>query len=504
MGRVAGQKIAPKHTAVGTGRPVTYDGGNDMQLHGYYLPAKADLQVNVPIFQHAFYPKLGHTDLDIKQNITKRLVRVPSLATLRAHGIEAEKAIFVAEVVVHPRYIKHNNYFRGDFPAVIKTIAKRDNIVLIFPASDMPSARLKRKQVLTFWRMAFSPLLIKGRQYTSGRMGMFFVAPPGATTKLKRSLNLEDVKSLDNLKEWYPGVSTTSRPRKRGPKRKYTQKQEQLARAIVNETSERMADELLPLVSSKLDIDPKSPQGKELEKLITSPETSRSLLHHTAKKHNRMLAVKTWVKSYLWPRIIEIAQDEAHAAIDTAIRFTFQIVLAVVLNAILGKVQANKLLSKLPGVSNLEYNQLSSATRTQFGSGALGYRFKLADKDKSEIQQRLSDFIMAKISHYFGMYGEDPPMAMQSLIIVQLDDRNKTRPVTIRFDSQQYAKLMKRDANQQPAYFKAGVNLGPFEKPESASAFKRAIPQFETAAKVWWEKEQAGSGNDADYMMGMF
>ncbi|MFA9454213.1 MAG: MFS transporter, partial [Candidatus Aminicenantaceae bacterium] len=78
---------------------------------------------------------------------------------------------------------------------------------------------------------------------------------------LKKSLNLESDKTRDNLREWHPSLHQTRHPRKRGPKQKFTVAQKRIANEIVKETSERMADQLLPVVRSKLEWEPGSTQA---------------------------------------------------------------------------------------------------------------------------------------------------------------------------------------------------------------------------------------------------
>lgn len=489
MARTTPRKVTPKLQSVGGARPVRFEGGTEMELHGYWIPEKQDARVEVPIFQHAFYPTLKHTDLDVKQNITYRSVTLPSLSTLRAHGIEAERAVFVAEVVVHPRYIKHANYFRGDFPASMKTLARRENIVFLFAANDMPSARLKRKKVLNFWRLSFSPLLLKGRQYTSGRMGFFMVAPPESVSKFKRSLNLEGVtaENVNKILEWHPAVSRTRRPRKRGPRSKYTVEERRLANELVKETSHRLSDQLLPLVTSKFDIAPNSSTAKQLDAYLSNPATSRELIKATEGKRNRAWAVKKWVKSSMLPRVVEIAKDEAAMAGESIIRFAVLATITTGVNIALGQAQASKIGKKINALQKLEYKPSRMASHTQVGAGTLAFKFSPNAKDLSSMQQQVVKKAMTEIMSNFGQW--DYTSAQGSLFDITLNLHNKAKPITVKLD--RAALRVHRGQNKE--------NLGPFaHKSQDNYLTQQILPGVERELNMWFQHgrdaEESGLG----------
>jgi len=438
MARSQLRKVAPKHMSAGGGRAVVFDGGQHMELHGYWIPENRDLTIDVPIFQHAYYPKISDTDLDVKQNIAYRMVTVPSLSKLRASGIKVDRAMFVAEVVVHPRYIKHRNYFRSDFPASVKTAVVRDNMTFVFGANDMPSARFKRKDVLRFWRQSFSPLLMKGRQYTSGRMSMFFAAPTAATADLKKSLNLESDKTRDNLKEWHPSLHQTRHPRKRGPKQKFTVAQKRIAKEIVKETSDRMADQLLPVMRSKLDWEPGSTQAKELESLLTAPATSRSLLKATAGKKNRVYAIKRWVSTWLKPRLKEIAAEEGEQVFRSVTRFIIWVIITAILREILGDIQASKIGQRFQGIQGLQYTPDKFATQQRIGAGTLSFNFKGDAKAQSEQLEHVRAMVLHTIAEALQIYGT-LNVAQAHVFDIDFDpNRGQGQKIKITFDTKAF------------------------------------------------------------------
>lgn len=397
------RKKHAKHLSVGGGRPVVFDGGQYMELHGYWVSDTKEIRVDVPIFEHAYYPKISATDTEVRQNITHRSVTVPSLSTLRANGINADRAVFVAEVVVHPRFIKHRNYFRTDFPASVKTAARRDNVVFIFPANDMPSARFKRKDVLQFWRQAFTPLIIRGRQYTSGRMAYFIAAPADAMKGFHKSLNLEGAHTVDNLKEWHPSLHQERIPRKRGPRPKYTSAQKKLASEIVKETSERMADQLLPMLTDKMELTKGSKADRDLEALMHSPAASQSLLQATSGKKSRLVAVRRWVNDWLMPRLKRIAAEEGEAAMDAVARFAFRAVITVVINTFLGQVKTSRVGQKFDALQRIDYTPDSYASSTTLGAGALRFSFKGSDKTTTESAEAVKVLVNHIIAHDLGL-----------------------------------------------------------------------------------------------------
>jgi hypothetical protein len=317
----------------------------DLTLRGYELHPSKRVRVEVPIFQHAFYPKKSHTLLDIQQNVTYRMIELPSIHELQMHGIDVNKAAVIGEVSVHPRHIKNRNYFRTDFPALAKQIAKVDNMALIFPANDVPSARFKRKVFLGFLRQFFSPLFIKNKLYTSGRMGMYFVAPPGATKHLSRSLNLEgkDEKVRDSIVEWYPTHSRKPKPRKRGPRKpkpRFTPRQDRIATDVLKETSIALKRDVMPVVTGKMEISQHSKEAKEIEDWLGQPATSRELL----RRHERSgkAGVKTWVNQVMIPRLKEIVKDEVAVAAESAGRWVVRQMLSAVVSMVVDSVKTSK------------------------------------------------------------------------------------------------------------------------------------------------------------------
>lgn len=309
-----------------------FKGGDSFELHGYWMHPTRRANIEVPIFQHAFYPTLDQTDLDIKQNIDYRNVIVPSISDLRQAGIEVDKAIFVAEVYTHPRYIKHNTFFRTEFPASVKSLARQSGIVFVFPANDNPFARLKRKQVLNFYRASFTPLMIKGKHYTSGRMNFFFVAPAHATTALKKSLNLEHLEESSWNEATHPLLMTQQRSHARF--KSYEKELSDTLRQEIRET-------VYPLVTAKFDIDQHSAEGARLQRMMDDPRFAQELINATAHKpkSRRFEAVKRWVNQIFWPKLKYIISTETGDALEQGARYAVRLALSVAFDQALGKLQ---------------------------------------------------------------------------------------------------------------------------------------------------------------------
>jgi hypothetical protein len=375
---IKARKVVSQGKPVGGLIRADFDGGESFSLHGYWMHPSRRANVEVPIFQHEFYPKLDHTELDIKQNVTYREVVVPSIAELHQAGIEVDKAIFVAEVSIHPRYIKNSNFFRGEFPASVKALAKQNGIVFVFPACDMPLAKLKRKQVLNYYRASFSPLYIKGRHYTSGRMNFFFVAPLHATLSLRKTLNLEDKEKKDNLTEGW-GRDPLSSLRTR-----------QVNQQVAKQVQKEIHDLVLPLVSSKMDIPLNSAEGRRLTQMMDDPRLAHELVQATERKPNRFDAVKRWVSESFWPRLKYTITSETSQAFDDAARYAVRLALSVAFDRALDKMKAvpepGSSAQKVPGwrmsLGNTakRFNYDMSGNSGSLGLGYVGYKSPIKEK----------------------------------------------------------------------------------------------------------------------------
>ena len=86
--------------------PVHFEGGpgTEVEFHGYWVHPTSDLKVQVPVFEHGFYPKLSHTEEEIRRNIQMRAVTIPSLASLRQSGYNFERAAFLSEINVDTKF----------------------------------------------------------------------------------------------------------------------------------------------------------------------------------------------------------------------------------------------------------------------------------------------------------------------------------------------------------------------------------------------------------------
>lgn len=335
MARVTGRKLRPTHVAQGGALPFDFGAEGEYRVFGFHMHPRQRLQVEVPIFDHGFYPKLDHTPTDIKQEIKYRMVQMPSLADLRKAGVDAARAIYAADIQAHPRYIKNKNYFRNDFAANMKAYAKRENVVIVLPANDMIEPRFKRKEVLQMWRSAFTPLLIEGRQYTSGRITHFFVAPPAVSQKFRMHLNLEHDEDANNLVEWDPATWQLAQTQRtpRNPRMVPLDDRE------VDRMAERLADEIAPLVSSKVDGSMTPEQKKRLHELIAEGEMAESLVHETKGKTGtpRLQAAKRWVRQTAWPRIKDFLAQESIEVSRAVGSFIWMTTVAIAVNHVVDK-----------------------------------------------------------------------------------------------------------------------------------------------------------------------
>ena len=374
MARKQALKVTSHGAPVGGLRRADFKGGDEFEIHGYWMHPTRRALVEVPIFQHAFYPTLKHTQLDIEQNISYRTVTVPSLADLHGSGIEAEKGIFVAEIYTHPRYIKNTNIFRSDLPANIKAVARQNNIALVLPANDNPFSRMKRKVILSFYRAAFAPLLIKGQQYMSGRMKFFFVAPPHVTASFRKRLNLEHDEDANMLTE------AATAPRARVARPSVRQKTHGISPELVAKTANRMHREVSPVVISQLGIPAGSKGAREIDAYLSDPKTSLDFLESTYSKPSKTAAVKRWVTQSFWPRAKEIMIDETLLAAESLGRFVVKTAITITFNHLLDKAKAEPPKSQVDPAWKQSFRRhvgkfdyLATSGEHQVGSGWLGY-----------------------------------------------------------------------------------------------------------------------------------
>jgi hypothetical protein len=310
--------------------------------------------------------------------------------------------VFVAEVWVHPRYIKHWNYFRNDFPANVKTLVKNSDIALVLPANDMPFARWKRKQVLQFWRAAFTPLFVDGKHYTSGRMTMFFVAPPHVSAGFRRKLNLEHDEDFNNLVEWSPQEwRLRKKVNKATPKRRTRIDIEySIPPGEVDDATEKLVRDVGPIITSHLGVDPSSREGKAIIAVLKDKQLSKTLLSKTRTKKVRLPAIKSWVKYNLWPRIRDFVAEEGinigRSLANFAVQTTISIAVNNMLEGLVGRAMPNpevaarykqryptryKIHRFRQGLGKVEYRPSQYASATGIGAGTLSYKFKTSTKD---------------------------------------------------------------------------------------------------------------------------
>jgi len=378
-----GQKKAPTSNQYsGTAKPAYFGFGEALEIKGYWLHPTQHLSVEVAIFDHGYYPKIDATNTEIDQNIRWRKVTLPSLQELRAEGIAIDAAIAVSEINVPPRHIKNWNFFRSDFPAMIKQVARQNNFAVIFPASDMPSARIERKKVLNLYRTMFSPLLINRRQYTSGRMNFFFTAPKDATKGFRQGFNLEE--------GWGRNKRTTNITIKRNDPA------DKIAQAIARE----MKKDIMPVISQQLEVKSGSPVYDGIEDYLGSPDTAKELMSATnnGKSPNK---IRKWVKTKMVPYIKEVAAQEGMVLADRLFRFTLQVTLSVILGHILGR--SKKAMPRL--FKNVTIN---GGSGVNFDIGGVNMRH--SRKDATSVLKRAKEYVFHYLQegHYYG-YGVQLP-----------------------------------------------------------------------------------------------
>jgi len=494
MGRTALHKRTPSRSGFGNARPAEWTNGTDLTLRGSWLHPTKKIRIEVPIFQHAFYPKKDHTDLDIRQNVTYRMIELPSVHELRMHGIDAEKAAVISEVSVHPRHIKNDNYFRTDFPAVAKQVAKIDDTVLIFPANDMPTARLKRKKVLSFLRMSFTPLFIKKRLYTSGRISMYFVAPPGATKNLSRSLNLEaeDEKVRDSIAEWYPTHSKRPPPRKRGPRKpkpRFTPRQERIATDVLRETSIALQRDVMPIVTDKLEISQHSKPAKEIEDWLGKPATSRELLRRTNRGGRG--AVKTWVNQVMIPRMKEIVKDEVAAAADATGRWIVRQMLTAVVSMVVDSAKESRV-GKSKGWTGrtLQKIEISPADSGLALGAAEVYMHQDAKRPTSKVEQerRIIERVQQLHSEATGDFSVDIKRVYKITI-----NPNADTPVKITLDEDSIKKGAKFNPYVMGKFATSRGSDSAFNKVYYDDFAKRLLPDISQDINEWYRNGMPSS-----------
>lgn len=296
------------------GRPVRLD-GPEITLHGYWASPRQDYKVEIPLLSHGYFPKIDHTPDMVRSHIIYRRVTVPSIKDLKANGLDTDRVIFLTEINVHPRHEKNTNFFQHEFPSMMRSLARREGITFIVPAMDVPSAKLQRKKILGFWRNNFTPLFMKGRHFTSGRM-QYFVIPANkeVLTPLKRSLHLESTEEENTLVEYNPHVMRSVAknkkrysldPHKIRKNRQREKDVEVLAAELSDMLSDDLDQKLAPIVNRSLRVPVSS--RKNIESLLGSDEAGESLRREVRKsKGQTRQAAKAWVAHWLVPRLKEL------------------------------------------------------------------------------------------------------------------------------------------------------------------------------------------------------
>jgi hypothetical protein len=466
----------------GNAKDASWDNGIDLHLRGYWLNPNTKIQVEIPVLPHAFEPTLTQTDTEIKRNIEYRSITLPPLSVLRAHGLEVERAAVITEVLVDDKHIRNYNFFRGDFPAMVKGIARRDNVLLIFPATDMPSARLKRKKVLGLWRLIFAPLFLGGKHYYSGRLGMFMAGPPEVLRRYRTAFNLHtEEKEADrqSLMEWHPAVDRVRPPRKRGPRPAYTREQQRISAEVIAEASMRLKQDLFPILSDKIELDKTSSEARELEAWLGTPSTSRELLRRTEKGGKG--AIRTWVNQVLVPKVKEIVKDEASIAAESLGRWIIRQMLGASLAVIIDSLQQTKMAqAEKPGffgrtVQKLNYSP--GADPFVVGSTAMNYR-----QERSKIA-REGDLgkIMRYVQQLYAMKTGDYAADISQVFNVTVDPRS-----TVLLKISLAKKHMAQMVQMTPETLGKFADKNKLNLPYCQYIERSIIPQIESETAQWY------------------
>jgi hypothetical protein len=482
-----GRRVQPKKIPSGVAG-VQYDTfqGSEIAFKGWWLNATKKARVPIPIFQHAFYPKLDHTPLDIRQHVIKRTITIPSLQDLHEHGIEAPRAFFVNEVLFDKRHIKNWNALRLTFPSFAKSIANRDDITFIFPANDNPSLRAKRKEVLQVLRANFTPLFLKGSHYTSGRMTFFFTAPKGAVQKFKRSFNFDEAlkEKKANLEEFWAFNKTKKARRSYNRKPKApSSSQSATATQIVAQTADKMEHELLPLTVSRLDLDPNSDAAHAMKDFLADPKTSRDLLKRTKGKTaaSRFAAVKRWVREVFVPRAKEIIVDETVMAVEALGRFAFRTTIAIATNEVVGTIQTSEWGADKKFIQAFSYGP-DMRPGTEIGAGTLSVGIKRNVMQEVQFQREVKARVL---DSYKDMTGDTVSDYFLAMFKFRFSKSNKQTPVSISLNK---AELEKVTAINPEAMGRFADEENEFDEVWFNHVNSRILPKLKSVANNFYRR----------------
>jgi hypothetical protein len=427
------------------------------------------------------------------------MVTLPSLQDLHAHGVEVDKAAFAGAIKFHPRHIKNWNALRVSFPAFSKNLARRIDAALVFVANDCPSFRAKRKEMLQVLRGNFTPLIIKGQHYTSGRMSFWFTAPKDSVSKFKRSFNFDEaaIEEKQSLVEFYP----FNKPQKaRRPYQRHERPLSPQSRAtaddIVRETAGRLEDDMLPVAISRLELDPHGPEAREMRAFVNDPKVTRDLLRRTRgkSKYARLVAVKRWVKEVFWPWLTNLLRDEASDIVDNVTRYAFKLTVALLVNEAVGKAREKEWGKESKFLQKWDYKPHMDH-QVPVGAGMFTTTIRRNTQQEAEFQRQ----IKKELLHYYkSRTGDSVSTYFVDLLNIQFNPQNKNAPVSIHADKQ---KFMKAVAINPEALGKFAVHKEVRGKTVTALNDKwwehfrtRVLPKMEKYANLYYQK-----GEDPEY-----
>jgi len=344
-------------------------------MSGFWAHPTKAVAVKVPLLSHGYYPRIDHTpDVVARHSILKPVI-IPSVATMRENGYDVERVAFITEILVPARHEKNWNFFRTDFPAILKSLARRERITFVIPAFDIPSAKMKRKNTLQFLRQSFTPLLMKSRHYTTGRMGVYVVPhSPEVLAGLRRSLHLESAENLEEMNKHAVKANKPRRSRRARPVHGYAdilrrkqarQNAEDIAASILDTLENDLSTKVTPVVSRQLHLDRE--QTHVVDSILSSKEAQGALYQeYEESRHNYRKAAKDWVKEWFLPEVRDRLGEQVKGLASQAITMAISAAISLIFMYTLQKAVPKKWRDKMQVVTDPPVGT-AGFTRVQFG-----------------------------------------------------------------------------------------------------------------------------------------
>jgi hypothetical protein len=206
-------------------------------------------------------------------------------------------------------------------------------------------------------------------------------------------------------------------------------------------------------------------------------------LRATVGKKNRLFAIKKWVRTWLKPRLKEIAAEEGEQIFRSVTRYIIWVVITGFINTILRELQISKVGKKIKILQGLQYKPDEYATHQRIGAGTLSYKFKANQKGQSEQVEHarsVARHIVASALEVFGTLNA----AQGKAFGIHFDpDLGHGKKIKITFDR---------------TFFEANkANLGAMRKFD-AEFIVALLPEFNQRANAQYERDlRQGSGSSS-------